>query len=174
MSVRSVALLRGVNVGGRSSLKMDALRAAFASLGYDDVATYIQSGNVVFTSDRKVGGATLGDALSDELGADLTVVVRTAAELRKVLADDPFPEADRKARHIGFCDAKPGAGALADLDLGSFAPEEVAIVGTEVHLLLPNGMGRAKLPVAVGRKLAVAVTYRNWNTSAKLLEMAEG
>ena len=80
MTTRSVALLRSVNVGGRGSLKMDALRSAFTDLGYGEVSTYIQSGNVVFTSDAPVDAGDLGRALSGVLGADLTVMVRTAAE----------------------------------------------------------------------------------------------
>lgn len=174
MTTRSVALLRGVNVGGHGSLKMDALRDAFVALGHHDVRTYIQSGNVVFSSELEVGRVELGAALARELGVELAVVVRTAAELQAVLDADPFPDAPRSARHIGFCDARPREGVLDELDPGRFAPEEAAIVGSEVHLLLPDGMGRAKLPVALGRKLDVAVTYRNWNTVTKLLELCGG
>ncbi len=172
MTTRSVALLRSVNVGGRGSLKMDALRSAFTDLGYGEVSTYIQSGNVVFTSDAPVDAGDLGRALSGALGADLTVMVRTAAELRAVLDGTPFASVPASERHVGFLAGAPAPGALDGLDLASFAPDEAIIVGTEVHLRLPNGMGRAKLPVKLGRALDVAVTYRNWNTVTKLAELA--
>lgn len=172
MTSRYVALLRSVNVGGRGSLKMDALREAFTGLGYADVVTYIQSGNVVFTSTGPVAADDLGAALSAALGADLTVMLRTGADLAEVLAADPFGSAPRSARHIGFLSSEPPAAVVDGLDLARFAPEEAAILGAEVHLLLPDGMGRAKLPQHLARVLADAVTYRNWNTASKLAELA--
>ena len=172
MSTRYVALLRGVNVGGRTSLKMDALRSAFADLGHHEVATYIQSGNVVFTSDGPVDADDLGGALSGLLDRELTVMVRTAADLRAVIDATPFASMPTAERHVGFLAAAPDRAAVDGLDLAPLAPEAAEIIGTEVHLHLPDGMGRAKLPVHLGRLLGDAVTYRNWNTVSKLAELA--
>lgn len=172
MITRYVALLRGVNVGGRTSLKMADLRGAFADLGFGEVTTYIQSGNVVFTSDAPVGADELGRALTAALDRELTVMVRTAAELQAVIDATPFASAPPKERHVAFLATAPDPSTVAGLDVAPFAPETAEVIGSEVHLHLPNGMGRAKLPTYFGRVLGADVTYRNWNTVTKLAELA--
>lgn len=172
VSTRYVALLRGVNVGGRTSLPMADLRAVFTDLGFGEVATYIQSGNAVFTSDARVDPEDLGRSLSGALGRDIATMVRTAAEVQAVLDHTPFAHEPATERHVGFLASAPARSVIDGLDLAAFAPEAGAIVGAEVHLHLPNGMGRAKLPVHLGRVLGGPVTYRNWRTVTKLAELA--
>jgi uncharacterized protein (DUF1697 family) len=167
---RYVALLRSVNVGGRS-LSMATLRDVAESLGHTEVSTYIQSGNLLFTAKRAVPPKQLESAISKELGMDVPVVLRTAAELARVIERDPFPKADRSKVHVGFMAAKPPAAAVEQVDHDRFAPEECAVKGCEVYFHLPNGMGRSKLPTHVGQKLKVPTTVRNWNTVTKLLEL---
>jgi uncharacterized protein (DUF1697 family) len=171
---RCVALLRAVNVGGRNKVPMGQLRALFEELGHTDVTTYIQSGNVVFTASRKVTEADLEAAMAEHFGFHVDVMVRTAAEMRAVVGRHPFPEVDVATVHVGFLASAPAAKVVAGLDVARFAPEEVTFSGREMYLHLPNGMGRAKLPTYLDRRLAVAWTARNWKTVLKLLELADG
>jgi uncharacterized protein (DUF1697 family) len=166
-----VALLRGINVGGRAQVKMPALRAIFGRLGFDDVATYIQSGNVVFGSRSKPKTETIEKALSDALGLDIAVIVRSARDLRKVVDGNPFPHHADDV-HVAFV-AKPLTKATSDqVEPSKYPPEAVAIAKTELYFHLPNGMGRAKTPPYVARVLGVPMTVRNWRTVMTLRNMA--
>ena len=172
-----MALLRGVNVGGRK-LSMAALKAALEEAGCRDVVTYIQSGNVVLTPPKpapKDLRAWLEKQISPVAGFDVAVVVRTDAELRKTIERNPYPNASGTQLHVVFFEAAPPKPFI---DQTEFAPEEFTLVGKDLYLHLPNGMGRAKLPIALekaGRKAkGDPGTARNWNTVLKLLEMATG
>ena len=167
---RYVALLRGVNVGGRS-LPMAELARVVEGLGHRDVRTDIQSGNVVFGATGKVDVPALERAIGERFSLDVGVALRSAAELRRVIDRNPFPDAEVTKLHVGFLLAKPPAGTTRALDGAPYAPEEFVLQGSEVYLHLPNGMGRAKLPVYLGRRLPVAATYRNWRTVTTLAEM---
>jgi uncharacterized protein (DUF1697 family) len=171
---RYIGLLRGVNVGGHAKLPMTKLRELIESLGHTEVQTLIQSGNVVFSSPRKVTSGSIEAALERELGLTVPVLLRTPAELQRILAGNPFPGADLSSLHVGFMSRTPPAKAVRELDLARFDPEEVAVKGLELYFHLPNGMGRAKLPPYVDRRLGVPTTVRNWRTVTKLLEIARG
>jgi uncharacterized protein (DUF1697 family) len=170
----NVALLRGVNVAGHGKIKMDELRQLFSRLEYTNVATYIQSGNVIFTSDAPVLAARLENAIRAEFGMDVTVVLRTSSELKKAVEANPFPQADASKLHVGFMAERLPAAVVQKLDLQRFAPEEAIIAGKEAYLHLPSGMGRAKLPEYLGRQLKVPITIRNWNTVTKLVGLVGG
>ena len=172
-----VALLRGINVGGKTKVPMAALRDVCESVGCEDVATYIQSGNVVLTSKLaadKLQGA-LEAAIAEEFGFSPAVMIRTAKEMATVLRRNPYPDADDKAVHVGFLHAAPGASTkrcLAAIDCG---PEQLTVVGRDVYLHLPNGMGRAALPVQMERCLRpTPITVRSWRTVTKLAELSAG
>jgi uncharacterized protein (DUF1697 family) len=171
-----VALLRGINVGGRTKVAMPGLKSAFEACGADHVTTYIQSGNLVFThaerSEPKLDKA-LTKVIADYAGFDIPVMLRTAAQMKAVVAKNPYPAASGTTLHVLFFTADVDQAALAKIDLAPFAPEEATAVGRELYLFLPNGMGKAKLPLALA-KLKVPTTARNWNTVTKLAEMAEG
>jgi uncharacterized protein (DUF1697 family) len=169
---RYVALLRGVNVGGKAKVSMAELRALFESLGHREVVTYIQSGNIVFTTGRAVTAKRLEAAIAGELGIDTTVVVRTRSELERVVKNNPFPKVDTTKLHVGFMAKKPAAAVVAKIDADRFAPDEFAVRGCDLYLHLPNGMGRSKLPPYLDRQLKIPTTVRNWNTVTKLLELA--
>lgn len=169
---RFVALLRGVNVGGRNHLPMAELRALFTSLGHEDVATYVQSGNVVFTAGGAVDPKAIESAIADRFAIDTTVILRSAADLERVLKANPFQAADPAHLHVGFMARPPAPAAVGRLDVSAFRPEQFALVGWELYLHLPNGMGRAKLPTFLDRRLKVPTTVRNWNTVNKLMELA--
>lgn len=172
-----MALLRGVNVGGRNKVPMKDLKGVFEGLGHGDVATYIQSGNVVFTARTRPDATALESAITDAFGVTSAVVVRSASELAKAIDGNPFAKADQSKLHVGFMEAKPPKKVVDELDMERFAPDEAAVVGKHVYLHLPNGMGRAKLPPYIDTRLTRAgtpMTVRNWATVNKLAEMADG
>jgi len=167
------ALLRGVNVGGKAKVPMAQLRAVVESLGFTSVSTYIQSGNVVFTSSKAVTPKALAAAVAKGFGIDVDVVLRTSAELQRVVKGNPFSKADTSKVHVGFMTSKPSAATLKKIDAERFRPEEFAIRGNDLYLHLPNGMGRAKLPPYLDRQLKIPTTVRNWNTVTKLVQLTK-
>jgi uncharacterized protein (DUF1697 family) len=166
-----VALLRGINVGGRTKVPMAALRETCESVGCTEVATYIQSGNVVLNSplDAAKLRAELERAITERLGVSPVVVIRTHAEIDEVITGNPFPTADTGHLHVGFLTEPPDESRLADLE---HPPEELAVRGAHVYFMLPNGMGRAKLPELYGRRIKIPTTVRNWRTVMRLHEMS--
>ena len=172
-----VALLRGINLGSHNKVPMPALRTLIEDLGYEDVTTYIQSGNVVLStkeSATKVGTA-IRKAIAKKFGIDVAVVVRTHQQMKKVVDANPFAKKAKDAGHLHvvFLADKPAAANIKALTSADWGADEVAVKGTEAYLHLPNGYGRAKLNnMLVEKKLGVAGTARNWRTTAKLLELS--
>jgi uncharacterized protein (DUF1697 family) len=173
-----VSLLRGINVGGNKLIKMDRLKALCERLGFESPKTLLNSGNVVFATDeriRKKLTATLEDAIEQEIGFRPTVVIRSAAELQKVVERNPFPKmAKADPGHLVWMAfaAKPDTAAKARLAAVCSGPEEIEIAGEDAYITYPNGIGRSKLTNALLEKhFGVAGTARNWNTATKLLEL---
>ena len=169
---RYVGLLRGVNLGSKNRVAMGELRALVESLGHTDVSTFIQSGNVLFTTSKAITAKSFESAIDKELGIDITVVLRTASELKTVVNANPFKDVDLSKLHVGFMANKPAASVVKTLDADQFAPEAFVVQRREVYLHLPNGMGRTKLPAYLDRRLKVPTTIRTWKTVTKLLELA--
>ena len=166
---RYVALLRGINVGGRAKVAMADLRAVFESLGFDDVRTYIQSGNVVFGSSKTVDAAAVEKRIAAEMGVEPTVLLRTAKEMATVAEGNPF--ADTDGLHVTFLAAKP----KGTVEVPEGQPDELAVVGREVYLRCPNGYGRTKVNnTFLEKQLGVPATTRNWKTVTTLAELAAG
>lgn len=174
MSGRYVALLRGVNVGGRHRVPMAALGALFESLGHAEVTTYIQSGNVLFTAARRPRPAVVEAACTERFGMAVRVVVLTPAELEAAMATHPFAEHDPGRRHVGFLAEPAAPGRVATLEGAAFMPDEFSLCGEVVHLHLPGSMARTKLPAYLERRLGVPITFRNWNTVSTLAGLASG
>jgi uncharacterized protein (DUF1697 family) len=167
---RRIALLRGVNIGGRK-VPMAALRDVFEQLGHGNVRTYIQSGNVVFdaTGPGPRVRAAIEDAIRRAFGLDVTVLLRTPAELAKVTAQNPYGE----DAYVTFLDGVPDRNRVAALDPAPFAPDEFRVIGQEVYLRCPNGYGRTKVNnTFFEKKLATRATTRNWRTVETLLDWA--
>lgn len=174
-----VVLLRGINVGGHNKVPMPALRTLVEGLGYDDVSTYIQSGNVLLSGSggANVVGDKIAKAIKKEFGFDVSVIVRTRAQLQKIVKGNPFAGKAKDVGHLHmvFLAAKPAPSKVKDLTGADWGDEEVAVKGTEAYLHLPNGYGRANLNnMVVEKKLGVAGTARNWRTTTKLLDLAGG
>ena len=166
-----VALLRGINVGGKTKVAMAALREVCVTIGCEDVVTYIQSGNVVLKSQLPADKlrATLETAFAEEFGFNPAVMIRTAKEMAAVVGRNPYPDGDEKSIHVGFLQAAPDTATKKCLTAIDSAPEDLTVVGRELYLHLPNGMGRAALPGQMERCLRPApVTVRNWRTVTKL------
>jgi uncharacterized protein (DUF1697 family) len=183
-----VALLRGINVGGHNKVPMAELRELVAGLGHGDVATYIQSGNVVFSAagkDSPALASALEKAIAARFGFTIRVVVLSRAELAKVAADNPYTgETNPRLVHVVFLTAKPGpdvtervANARRRAEQKQPGTRDTAEVkGRAIFLHTPDGFGRSELAaqMAGGKGGDVAGTARNWATVTKLLSMCEG
>jgi uncharacterized protein (DUF1697 family) len=166
-----VALLRGINVGGRTKVPMKDLRATFEALGFTDVATYIQSGNVVFDAKSAPKAAAIEGRIARTFGFDIAVVLRTPKELAGVIDANPFPDDTAKV-HVMFLNQAPTAAAFAKIDSAAFAPDEFALGRKEIYMHLPNGVGKSKLPGALVRPAGPEATLRNWRTVVTLVELS--
>ena len=176
----AIMLLRGVNVVGRNKIKMDELKSLGESIGLRDVRTYIQSGNVVFQSDqRTMAGCAkrMEMAIEKECGFRPMVTVRTVGEVRKIIANNPFagrPNLIHAKLLVSFLERKPTPKQRESARMIATGPEEVHILGREMHIYYANGVGLSKLPIGrIEKALGTSGTARNWNTVTRLLEMAQ-
>jgi uncharacterized protein (DUF1697 family) len=175
---RVIALLRGVNVGGHNKIKMEALRALCDSLGCSNTQTYVQSGNVVFSTTKRnlaTLSAEIEDAIQSSVGFRPNVILRTSSELRDIAAGNPFPaEAAADPSHLAvfFLSAPVTPAAQAGIKALPPHPEKLHVSGREIYIYFPDGFGNSKLPTLLDRALKSAATARNWNTVTKLLEIA--
>ena len=172
-----VALLRGINVGGKNKVPMVDLREAFEKAGCEDVRTYIQSGNVVFSASASVErriGEVIERELSERLGVRSPVITRSAEQMLAAFKNNPFNE-DEKSLSVGFCADKISPKAAAGLDPDRSAVDSFRVLGREIYLHLPNGVARTKLTNAwFDAQLGTTTTFRNWRTVGKLVEMSGG
>jgi len=173
-----VALLRGLNVGGRT-VPMRQLRDLFMELGHTDVATYIQSGNVVFCTgrdDRDALADEIGAAIDAAIGHRVTVVLRTPPELARVIAANPFADRDdTKPLYVTFLARPPEPETLGRLDVRAGHPDEFRLVEREAYVWCPAGYGRTALSNDFfERRLGVSATTRNWRTVTALSRMVTG
>jgi uncharacterized protein (DUF1697 family) len=174
-----IALLRGINIGSTNRIAMPALRAALTEAGFDDVRTYLQSGNVVLSS--RAAPATVARkceaAIAERFGLDIAVVVRTRDELAQVVKRNPLGKVakDPKRYQVSFLDRKLDAKVVEKLAALAAGGEQLVADGRELYAWHPSGVARSKLWAALaGRGLGVTATARNWTTVTKLLELAGG
>ena len=175
---RYVALLRGVNVGGKNKLPMADLRAIFAEAGCAAVKTYIQSGNVVFESAPALAESVpevVTLAVQQRFGFESAVVIRSGEELRQVAASNPFDTSgDPRKLHVAFLSEAPNAEAVARLDPERSPPDAFAVRGRHVYLHYPNGAAGSRLTNEyLAAQLQTASTMRNWRTVLTLMEMVD-
>jgi uncharacterized protein (DUF1697 family) len=174
-------MLRGVNVGGHNPIKMEALRALYESIGLLEAQTYVQSGNVVFRTNESSLvplARRIEDGIERGFGFRPGVVLRTPSELRDAIAKNPFATRqgiDPSKLLVTFLCAAPDAEARGNALAIKTFPEELRMDGREVYIYFPNGMARPKMSwPRIEKALKTFGTGRNWNTVAKLLEIAEG
>lgn len=173
-----IVFLRGINVGGKNKLPMQALTADLEAIGCADVRTYIQSGNAVVRSSQRSAGrlrAAIAERLEAEHGFAPGVQVLTAAEFRAAIGANPFPEAapDPKSLHAYFLAKKPKAADLDGLARLQGATERFVVTDRVFYLHAPDGVGRSKLAASVERLLGVETTARNWRTVLALADLVE-
>jgi uncharacterized protein (DUF1697 family) len=173
-----VALFRGINVGGRQIVRMADLKELHQAPGFQKVVTSIQSGNVVFTSDDADAAALskrIEEAFAQRFGFRSSVMVRTVGQLDEIIKNNPFrdqPEKEPKWVLVLFLANYPASTAEEDLRRAYSGPEEFHLIGQEMFIYYPEGMGRSKLTTALlEKKLQTAGTGRNWNTTLKLREL---
>ena len=175
-----VALLRGINVGGRNRLAMGELARSFEHAGCTSVRTYIQSGNVVFAAAPPIAlqaRDSVAAAVSARVGTEIPIVLRSVADLGRVVDENPFlgESQDCRALHVGFLSDRPSPDRVSGLDSDRSPPDEFVVRGKEIYLRLPNGMGRTRLTAGyLERVLGTAATFRNWRTVVSLLDLASG
>jgi uncharacterized protein (DUF1697 family) len=170
-----LALLRGINVGGKAVLPMKELAAIFAACGAAEVRTYIQSGNVIFeAADAAVVVSQVTEAIAARYGYPGRIVLRSAAEVAAAYKANPFAKAGAPVEtlHLYFLADRPDVGAVKELDPDRSPGDSFVVKGREIFLHLPNGMARTKLTNAYfDSRLKTVSTARNWNTMGKLLGM---
>lgn len=175
-----ICMLRGVNVGGRNMIKMDALKSLCVSLKLKDPQTYVQSGNVIFSSGEKdlaKLAKRIQDAIEKSVRFRPDVMLRTMAELKEVAARNPFAKRsgiEPGKLLVNFLAVDPGKDAREKALAIKVGPEEMYLIGREAYIYFPNGQGRSKFPwAAIERVLGTSSTGRNWNSVTKMLEIAE-
>jgi len=175
--MRYVALLRGINVGGKNMIKMETLRATFENLGFENVKSYINSGNLAFdtkkNNDTKLA-AKIHDAIKKDFGFDISVMVRSMDEINEIVKNNPFDGQfdNHKNLHVFFLDSEPSNGHKEMIDSIDNDNERIEVCGRTLYCLLKISI----LDSAVGKgfidkKLKIPATARNWRTVMKLAEM---
>jgi uncharacterized protein (DUF1697 family) len=172
-----LALLKGINVGGKNKLPMQDLKDIFIRAGCTEVRTFIQSGNVIFNSSpdlvHQIAGR-VSTAIQERFGYEVPVLLRSAGQLAGVVGNNPYVKegADTDSLHVIFLQAKPDPDRLARIDANWSAPDSFVLQGQEIYLRLPDGAARTKLTVNYfDSRLQTVCTGRNWNTVSKLVEL---
>jgi uncharacterized protein (DUF1697 family) len=176
-----LALLRGINVSGHNMIKMDALKKMLDSMGFQNVETYIQSGNVFLESEEE-NAASLGFKIKQEIakvfGYDVPVIMISKSNLELCFKNNPFlkeKECDAKKLYVAFISKELSPLAINDLKISNFKPDEAAIDSNRIYIKYAIGAGKTNLDQKyIEKKLNVVATIRNWNTVTKLLEMYNG
>jgi uncharacterized protein (DUF1697 family) len=174
-----IALLRGINVSGHKMIKMEELKKVLSELNFTNIRTYIQSGNIVFESEKSDPAyleKQMGDKILSHFGFPVPVLIRSRAELDDIHKNNPFlgkrSEPIDKL-HVTFFPEEPDQILWNKIEKNSFLPDEFIVSGREVYLLCPNGYGQTKLTNQFfENKLKLTATTRNWKTIQTLLQMS--
>jgi len=174
-----IALFRGINVGGKNVLPMKDLVALLERLSFQDVKTYIQSGNAVFRSKVKspaVLSKSIRSSVKSSFGFEAHVIVLNRDELERAIRSNPYPEAEAepKTLHVFFLDSRPKNPDLHRLESVRLDSEHFKLVDKVFYLHAPDGIGKCKLAARVERALGVPATARNWRTVQKVAALAKG
>lgn len=169
------AFLRGINVGGSKKIAMAELRQATAELGFADVASYINSGNLTFATPqrRPAVEAALSAMISRRFGLEVDVAVRSHTQLRQILRDNPFPDGDPSQVTIAFLIGPPAAGAPERMAAVAAPYEPFRFAGSEVYVHYTRGQGTSRLAEQFLRILGVSATVRNLRTVAKVVDLLD-
>jgi uncharacterized protein (DUF1697 family) len=170
-----IVLLRGINLGSRNRIAMPELRSALEASGFENVRTYLQSGNVVLSGAGDVA-PKVRRVIAKEFDLDIAVVTRTRAQLAKVVERNPLAKVakDPKRYQVSFLDAKPSREVVRRIEAAADPNERVVVDGREIYAWHPDTIARSKLwTLLAGQNLGVNATARNWTTVVKVLELAD-
>ena len=174
---KHLALLKGINVGGHNKIKMAELREALTKAGLKNVITYIQSGNILFKSDKDSPAleTSIHEVIRKQFGHDIPVLVLEEKELRKAIENAPFvpqDESEQSKYILSFLSRKPSSEELDTVKDISYEPDQWKIIDRTLYLYCPNGYGRTKFSAPMfERRLNVFMTARNWKSSHKFVEL---
>jgi uncharacterized protein (DUF1697 family) len=175
-----LALLRGINVSGHNMIKMESLQKMLENMGYKNVRTYIQTGNVFVDTDEENAAAVgfkIKQEISKEFGYDVPVITINKEDLEICFTNNPFlkdKNADIKKLYVTFVSKELNPQAINDLKISNFKPDEAIIDQNRIYIKYHIGAGKTKLDQKyIEKKLNVIATMRNYNTISKLLEMFE-
>jgi len=178
--MRYIALLRGINVSGQKKIKMVDLKNLFEAIGFKNVKTYIQSGNVIFDykhSDIEKLANEIEKKISETFGFFVNTIIRTYEELRNIINNNPFVKelnVELDNLYVTFMLDIPDSSTVMLLDVKKEVDEKLSIISREIYLYCPNGYGKTKLNnVMVEKKLKTVATTRNWKTINNLLEISK-
>jgi len=173
-----IAMLRGVNVSGHNAIKMETLRGLCQGLGFRNVETYVQSGNIVFQTlleNPEAISKRIGETVLRSFGFDTPVIVRTSKEMRNVIGNNPFLKEkgiDSSKLHVTFLSETAQKGSEKKLETLATNPDRFYPASHEIYLYCPGGYGRTRLSNnAIEKALSVEATTRNWKTTNALFEM---
>jgi len=172
-----IVLLRGINLGPRNRIAMPELRDVLTAAGFEEVRTYLQSGNVVLSSKAKADEVARETQrqIAERFGLEIGVVTRTRAQLARVVELNPLQKVvtNSKRYQVSFFDAKPTQDILRGVKEAAVPPEQVVAIGREIYAWHPDGIGRSRLwTLLAGGRLGVTATARNWTTVTNLLSLA--
>ncbi len=174
-----IAMLRGINLAGHKRMKMDQLRESLQALGFEQVRTYVQSGNVIFKTAKHSPldlSKRIEERILRDFGYSVSVISKTAEEMGKTIQSNPFLKekgTDSSKLHVTFLSEAPAQSALKKLDELTAGPDQFRYSGKEIYLYCPNGYGRTKLSNnALERALSVRATTRNWKTVNSLYQIS--
>jgi len=178
--MKYISILRGINVSGQKKIKMADLKALYEGLGFTNVITYIQSGNVIFESDNsdmEHAISRIEKAIEEKYKFHVPVDIRTNQEMEKIINDCPYEEAAIEENSsiilVTFLVSVPSAARIADIKKEVVHPERLTVHGREVYLYCPNGYGKSKLSTTfLENRLGVRATTRNWKSVQKLYELS--
>jgi uncharacterized protein (DUF1697 family) len=173
-----ILLLRGINLAARNRIAMADLRGVLEEAGFDHVRTYLQSGNVVLSSDAQADDiARKTERLIAKLfDLDVPVIVRSRAQLAKVVERNPLKAiaSNPKRYQVSFLETKPTREAVRRVEEAAVAHEQVVAIGREIYAWHPDGVGRSRLwTLLAGQRLGITATARNWTTVTNLLSLAQ-
>ncbi|WP_340114323.1 DUF1697 domain-containing protein [Maribellus mangrovi] len=176
-----ICILRGINVSGQKLIKMEKLRSSLSELGFCKVTTYIQSGNIVFQFKEEAStlpGKMIGEKIQEDFGYDVPVLLLSINKLRNIVANNRFagdPSKDIKYLHVTFLAQPPEQFDKEEIITRKAETEEIIFSDDAVYLFCPGGYGKTKLNNNfIESRLKVSATTRNWRTTLKLLDLAEG
>ena len=178
--MKYVALIRGINVGRKNRIKMAELVNSLDSTGFNNIKTYLQSGNIIFedkTFDISKIASVIENTINQTFGFSVNVIIRNEDELESIIESNPFinePDIEFDKLYVTFLEKIPDKEHILNLDIKKGENEKLDFKGKEIYLYLPNGYSKTKLTNDIfEKKLNITTTTRNWKTVCKLLELTK-